>query len=245
MKKLLLLLPLLIVFSCSVQKRHYQKGYFVSWKKHAPKEHRAEASVAGTKKKQSEPGVFVVQDATPDLNADVSNAILPKKKSTLKSPGDSCDVIIYKNGSEDRIKILEVAGKTIKYKKCSMLDGPDYIVEKKDVFMVKYANGTNEVFKVQEPASQPASEMTPYKPRAQKRNTKLATASVFFGAFGFYPLVLIGGIVAIIMSSIQLHLIAQNPDVYGGEKKARVGFILGVVSVILWIMLIALIILAG
>ena len=30
MKKILLLLPLIILFSCSVQKRKYQKGFYVS-----------------------------------------------------------------------------------------------------------------------------------------------------------------------------------------------------------------------
>lgn len=30
MKKLLLVLPLVILFSCSVQKRHYQKGFYFS-----------------------------------------------------------------------------------------------------------------------------------------------------------------------------------------------------------------------
>lgn len=251
MKKFLLLLTLLITVSCSVQKRHYQKGYFVSWKKHAPtKEHKENSALAAANRSQKESPLQVIQTTNRALSAGVSNGVQLnsiKKKSVFGPPIDSCDVMIFRNGSEDRIKILELSDNTIKYKKCSMLDGPDYIIDKKDVFMVKYANGTNEVFKAQEPATTKSPEPTnTYTPqRYQKKNTKLATASVFFGAFGFYPLVLIGGIIAIITSSIQLHLIASNPERYGGERRARVGFVLGIVSVILWIMLIALIVLAG
>ncbi|PBQ34065.1 hypothetical protein CNR22_20545 [Sphingobacteriaceae bacterium] len=251
MKNSLFLLPLLLLFSCSVQKRHYQKGYFVSWKKHAPaKETQSnKPTLALTKKNSTEIPSAVKEEQKTELNADASATIAfkpAKKTSVFKSFTDSCDVIIYKNGSEDRIKILEVTGTTIKYKKCSMPDGPDYIVEKSNVFMLKYSNGTNEVFKVQEaPAQQPAQANNYTPQRYVKKRTALATNSLIFGILGFYPLVIIGGIIAIITSSIQLHLIAGDPEHYGAEKKARVGFVLGIVSVILWVALIGLIILAG
>ena len=32
-KKLILLFPILILFNCSLQKRKYQSGYFLSWNK--------------------------------------------------------------------------------------------------------------------------------------------------------------------------------------------------------------------
>lgn len=48
MKKLLLILPFLILISCSVQKRKYQNGYYVNW-------HKKNTNVALKEKQGSEP----------------------------------------------------------------------------------------------------------------------------------------------------------------------------------------------
>ena len=56
------------------------------------------------------------------------------------------DVIVYKNGTEMIVKILEVSGSEVKFKKQDNLDGPTFVVAKTDLFKIKYANGTEEVF---------------------------------------------------------------------------------------------------
>ncbi|HNW89986.1 MAG TPA: hypothetical protein PKN48_10005 [Bacteroidales bacterium] len=56
------------------------------------------------------------------------------------------DVIFKKNGDEVQAKIEEVGVSEIKYKKFDNQDGPLYTILKSDVFMIKYANGTKEVF---------------------------------------------------------------------------------------------------
>jgi len=56
------------------------------------------------------------------------------------------DRVLMKSGEEIEVNILEVTSGEITYKKISMPDGPIYRVEKNEVFMVKYANGTKEVF---------------------------------------------------------------------------------------------------
>lgn len=55
------------------------------------------------------------------------------------------DVIVKKSGDEINAKVTEVATTEIKYKKT---DNPDvvYTIPKTDVFMIKYANGTKDVF---------------------------------------------------------------------------------------------------
>ena len=56
------------------------------------------------------------------------------------------DVIILKNGNEIQAKVLEIDAKEIKYKLLNNIDGPTRIVNKDEVFMVKYKDGFKEVF---------------------------------------------------------------------------------------------------
>ena len=55
------------------------------------------------------------------------------------------DIIYKTDGDEIKAKVLEVS-EVIKYKKADNADGPTYSIAKQDVFMIKYANGTKEMF---------------------------------------------------------------------------------------------------
>jgi hypothetical protein len=57
-----------------------------------------------------------------------------------------CDTLILKDGTEQYGIIKEIRIREIVYKKCDFLDGPNYIVEKRDLFLIKYSNGDKEVF---------------------------------------------------------------------------------------------------
>ncbi len=56
------------------------------------------------------------------------------------------DNIILRNGEEVKAKVQEVGISEIKYKKFDNLTGPLYTVLKSDVFIIKYENGSKEVF---------------------------------------------------------------------------------------------------
>lgn len=56
------------------------------------------------------------------------------------------DVIVLKNADEISAKIKEVAPTTVKYVEWDAQDGPDHIINKQDIFFVKYQNGKKEVF---------------------------------------------------------------------------------------------------
>lgn len=60
------------------------------------------------------------------------------------------DIIVFKNGDEIEAKVLEVAAEEIKYKKHAFPDGPVYVGLKTDLFMIKFENGTREVFSISE-----------------------------------------------------------------------------------------------
>lgn len=56
------------------------------------------------------------------------------------------DVITKSNGDDINAKIIEITQTEIKYKKYDHLDGPIYTLSLNDIFMVKYENGTKEIF---------------------------------------------------------------------------------------------------
>ncbi|TAF74589.1 MAG: hypothetical protein EAZ53_08040 [Bacteroidetes bacterium] len=61
------------------------------------------------------------------------------------------DIILKKTGEEVKAKILEVSPTEVKYKQFDNQSGPTFILYKSDVFMLKYENGTKDVFKIENP----------------------------------------------------------------------------------------------
>lgn len=55
------------------------------------------------------------------------------------------DQIITKKGQEISSKVLEISLTTIRYKKAENLNGPIYNIDKNDVLVIKYQNGTKQV----------------------------------------------------------------------------------------------------
>jgi hypothetical protein len=58
----------------------------------------------------------------------------------------SQDLFIYKNGNELTVKVLRINENDIIYKKSSNINGPEYTEEKNNIFMIKYENGTKDIF---------------------------------------------------------------------------------------------------
>lgn len=62
------------------------------------------------------------------------------------------DTIIFKNGTLQNAKVLEVGTANITYKKTENLDGPNYVVDKNQIAVIQYANGTRDVMPYVSPA---------------------------------------------------------------------------------------------
>ena len=63
------------------------------------------------------------------------------------------DVILKRNSTEIKAKVLEIDEHQVKYKAFDYLDGPTRIIKTSDVMMITYENGLEEVFDIQ-PSSQ-------------------------------------------------------------------------------------------
>lgn len=92
------------------------------------------------------------------------------------------DLITKKNGEDIKAKILEIGQSEIKYKKFENLSGPIYSISISDILIIRYENGTNEVF---EQSQRPDNEIVstpdwiepnlPYKSYEGKYNSSLYT----------------------------------------------------------------------
>ncbi|WP_294555908.1 porin family protein [uncultured Bacteroides sp.] len=56
------------------------------------------------------------------------------------------DVIIKKDAEEIQARIIRISETSVTYKKYTNQNGPEYVMAKKDIFMIKYEDGTKEVF---------------------------------------------------------------------------------------------------
>lgn len=254
MKKLLLILPFLILLSCSVQKRKYQKGFYVSNLKYK-KNIQIHTGPVSKKEMENEPLVLktiplqkefsdnelLLVSAGNDIN--LSNSPVSMRK--LINPDSLCDKIILRNGDEFLVKVLEITPNDVKYKKCDSPDGPLYVAKKADVFMITYANGTKELFKSE--STQASTQNQNAQTNTYKRPKKthpMAILALISGILGIWPLTGLASILAIIFGNFALKKIRQYPDQYKGQTMAQVGKIMGIVilSIIGVVLLLAILI---
>ena len=247
MKKILAFILVVSLFSCSVQKRKYNKGYYVDWKSNT---HKKDITKKETKKslKKTEvddaPETHVLPKNTELVASSSEKLTLQKPQRTRSIFDEPCDILIFKDGTELRVKLEEVRPRELKYRECDVIDGPLYTVEKSKVFMVKYANGTKEVFKTEaiEP-SKPTPNQHQYNQGYKPLKTNgLAIASLVLGLLGIYPLSIITGIPAIICATLALNQIKSEPYKYSQNSKglAMAGLIAGIVSVVIFILVFAI-----
>jgi len=76
------------------------------------------------------------------------------------------DVITLKNGDDIQALVQEIGEVDIKYKKYDNPNGPNYTLKKSEIFMIRYVNGSKDVFKdnpppVTETTSEPTEKSTP------------------------------------------------------------------------------------
>ena len=97
------------------------------------------------------------------------------------SKGVYCqDLIIMKNGDEIKSKIIEVLPDVIKYKKTDNIDGPTYTESKSKVFMIKYQNGSKDVFNQQQDIQQTTNNPTPVNNEELKKNKAVTELENYF-----------------------------------------------------------------
>lgn len=238
------ILSLFILLGCSVQKRKYQKGYYLAWKKPAAvqkalsSQHKLPAAAAA----KQQPATPALQEITRQLSS-VSSAPATTAQRREKKPvqaDDPCDEIIFKDGRELKGKVTEITQTEIKYRKCDMPDGPVYVVKKTEVFMIRYANGSKDVFKEEETKARPPSAGTASTIKVIKTHP-LAEAALVLGIASFVTVFfgIICAILAIVLGGKAIRQINADPISYRGLNLATTGRVLGVIYISLLVLLLA------
>jgi hypothetical protein len=97
------------------------------------------------------------------------------------------DVILKKDGSEIKAKVLEITEQQIKYKEFDFQSGPTRNVNITDVFMITYENGKKEVFNKQTstyPSPSPYYNPYQYTQNDLKNAKNLRNSGVVFFSTG-------------------------------------------------------------
>lgn len=74
------------------------------------------------------------------------------------------DIITLNNAEEIQVKVEQIGIDDVIYKKFNNLSGPSYKILKSTIFMIKYENGTKEVFKKTDASSTYQAPSTPATP---------------------------------------------------------------------------------
>ncbi len=191
-KKIILLLPILTLFNCSLQKRKYQSGYFLNWNKNnlsiAKNEKQKGFNVQ--KKEIKFKDISFEKDITASANNKVTKIFNNSITNNVAFP-DSCDEIIYKDGTEIKAKITEINTSEIRYKRCDFIDGPTFVEKQNKVFMIKYSNGKSEMFKTEKADEYNNGKIIQDSQKINDKDKKtnpFSIASLVFSILGFSPL---------------------------------------------------------
>lgn len=106
---------------------------------------REMGGVGGWKKKFPFHLVSILQDALNKPSILGSYEQQDQSKSAIQK-ANTFDIIVTKQGDEIEAKVEEITSTTIKYRKTDQIDGPLRNVPISEVFMIKYADGTKELF---------------------------------------------------------------------------------------------------
>ena len=245
-KKIILLLPILTIFSCSLQKRKYQSGYFLSWKKNnlSIAKNQKQKGFNVQKKEIKFKDISFEKDITASANNKVTKIFNNSITNNVAFP-DSCDEIIYKDGTEIKAKITEINTSEIRYKRCDFIDGPTFVEKQNKVFMIKYANGKSEMFKTEKAVENNSGKIIQDSQKINDKDKKTNTfskASFIFSILGFYPLFILGWILGLIFGTLAKNEIKSEPNKYNkkSENFAKVGVVISVIGMIFLFLMISI-----
>jgi hypothetical protein len=246
LKKLHFSISLSIVFiafllpSCTVQHRRYNPGFYVEQNQHN-KQSKIQARISEGHSSLTNTQQHITEKADVNLEntlcASLETTIHPLAKGSNSSPftirsvqpialedsAKPCQKLIMNNGNEIRAMILEISNTEIRYKRCENPSGPDYVLPKSLIFIVQYADGTNEII-----SPKPA-------PKSYESDRSVEPMAVIGSVLGLLGLIAFGiplGLAAMALGSLSMGKIKRNPEKHRGKGWAIASLILGALSVL-------------
>lgn len=237
-----------------IEKRRYTPGYHID----LLAKHTSREPVASLKSLIKNPTIYFSKNFRPvyskneKLETKATSADNPDNEGQGKwwrrkqqsDPTDSAkcgDEIIFRTGDKIIAKVLSVGINDISYKKCDNLTGPNYVVDKSEIFMIEYTNGDKDVFDVKA-----NEEYYVQGADVEQEATSTEKYSIVSLVLGIVSILTIGmggfllGILGIIFGNKALSRIKNNEGRQKGSSMARTGIILGIVSIALTILIVVL-----
>ncbi len=202
------------IVSCSVEKRLYNKGYSVEWKREIKGDSK---NIEVLNSEISEP-----ENDLATIESDL--AVETEQPLTIEANEEPvCDTLKLKNGETKLGIVQEIGISEIKYKNCDG-SGPLYVVEKSSVKSIRYSSGKEELIQTAAPAAE------------VKQDTRKVEG---FGIAGFVAsiigLFIAGiplGIVAIVFGIVSIGRSVSHPSKYKAKAFGVISLILGLVVLI-------------
>lgn len=71
------------------------------------------------------------------------------------------DIIYTTSGVKISAKVVEISPSEIKYKQYENMDGPNYVIQSRDVVLINFSNGTSQIINANAPTLKPKKEELP------------------------------------------------------------------------------------
>ena len=241
-----------VVSSSFIQQRKYTKGHHLNFGGSKQKEksfnHAANLARKSTRPSASLEAKFddkvsnFIETIEEEKQSKVLSAYM-KLKNQSDSTDSECSTIILRNGEKIFANVLEIGPDKIKYRRCSLPDGPDFVLMKNAIERIVFKNGEVEKINnepIRREAEEPEYSRSPSPEKTQiPVNEPRAIPAFLFGLLGvlIFPLF---GTAGLALGNSSLKSIKEEPKRWKGKAFAQAGMILGGVALVL--MLIALII---
>lgn len=147
LRTLFLFSLLLLIASCSIEKRHYRKGYHIEWS------HWAGESAVDGRLDASSPDAVVLEKSENETDLPIQLEYDADLNDSIISPSNSlkCDTLYNVKDEKFIIKALRIDSLKLSYFNCDNPTGDTLSIKLKRVDKIVYANGTIDYYKYPKP----------------------------------------------------------------------------------------------
>jgi hypothetical protein len=135
---------LFVLSSCHVTKRRYRKGFYIETTKNVKKNRKGGDETTTDTTSQAAPKEGIAGDSL--------------------SHNAKCDEVVLEDGTRIEARVLEVSEQKIRYRKCSLPDGPVYVCRMSGIKEITYRDGE----KYSSPEKPPKEKSAVIKPKKEK-----------------------------------------------------------------------------
>jgi hypothetical protein len=224
---------IVLLASCSVQKRHYRQGFYVA--------NKGKEQITDKNAKDS---------SIAHLDSSMVRDISLNKNSKYKH---DCDTLILNDGNTILCKIDEVTKRSVRFKECTDSNQASNSIDAELVSKIKFYNGREKAIS-DNIASKTKENKKLIKGALVGKGLALAILAVLcevvlllvlfhvitiavYLAIIFAVLNLLAAIIALVFGFNSLREIRKNPEVFKGKKTATLEIILGLLSLVSWLII--------